>query len=230
MNIKMNLKITLITFLSIITLSSCKKDLSFTDYKYADKPALITCEGVNSKLLNEAVYAFENDILNHQKQSNPNASLVRAYSQTIRTSVYSQLKFEDIVSKHTYKVFQALKNENDLWDANNTKSHFNYNSKTMGCIASNLKNQALKTTLDALLSTNTMAPKLFGVPLTTKYSSAMNDKYLALYIALDLFYAKMFDVDFSKVNFDRPVVEEKVDFNKTPKPAPVDPHAGHNYN
>ncbi len=230
MNIKMNLKITLIILLSIITLSSCKNDQTFTDFKYADKPALIACEGINSKLLNEAVYAFENDILNFHKKTNPNTSLVRAYSQTIRTSVHAQLKFEDIVSKHTYNVFQALKNENDLWDANSAKSHFNYNGKTMACIASNLKNEALKTTLDALLSTNTMAPKLFGVPLTTKYSQALNDKYLALYIALDLFYAKMFDVDFSNVNFDRPAVEEKVDFNKTPKPMPVDPHAGHNHN
>ena len=100
----------------------------------------------------------------------------------------------------------------------------------MECISSNLENDALKTTLNALLSTNTMSPKLFGVPLTTKYSSAMNDKYLALYIALDLFYAKMFDVDFSNVNFDRPVEEQKVDFNKRPKPAPVDSHAGHNHN
>ena len=51
-----------------------------------------------------------------------------------------------------------------------------------------------------------------------------------MYIALDLFYAKMFDVDFTKVNFDKP--EEPVDFNKLPsvdqKPV-VDPHAGHNH-
>ncbi|NJX16500.1 hypothetical protein [Tamlana crocina] len=226
----MNLKITLITILSIITLNSCKKEQTFNDYKYSDKPAVINCDGVNSKLLNEAVYAFENDILNYQKQSNPNASLVRAYSQTIRSSVYSKLKFDKIVSEHTYKVFQALKNENDLWDANNTKSHLNYNGKTMACIASHIKNEALKTTMNALLSTNTMSPKLFGTPLTSKYSSAMSDKYLALYIALDLFYAKMFDFDFSNVNFSQSAAEEKVDFNKIPTSAPVDPHAGHNHN
>ncbi|MFL1011909.1 hypothetical protein [Flavisericum labens] len=214
----MNTKLPLILFLSLFTLVGCKKDKTFTNYKYADKPAVISCEGVNSKLYNEAVYSFENDILNFYGKGNQNTTLARSYIQTIRTSVNSQLKFDQIVSKHTYEVFEALKNETALWDANNNKSHLNYDGKTMGCISNNIKDQALKTTLDALLSTKTMSPKLFGAPLITKYNSAMNDKYLALYIALDLFYAKMFDFDFSKVNFDKPAEEEKVDFNKTPKP------------
>ena len=48
-----------------------------------------------------------------------------------------------------------------------------------------------------------------------EYRNALNDKYLALYIALDLYYSKLFDIDFSKVNLDKP--EQKVDFNKVPK-------------
>jgi len=212
----MNTKLTFIAILSVFTLISCKKNNTFSNFKYADKPEAINCDGLNSKLYNEALYAFENDILNYYKQSNQNTTLVLAYSQFIRTSIYASPKFDQIVSKHTYEVFKALKNENDLWDANNTKSHLNYNGKTMQCIANNIKNPALKTTLNALLSTNTMNPKLFGTPLTSKYSLVMNDKYLALYTALDLFYSKMFDFDFSNVNFDKPK-EEKVDFNQIPQ-------------
>lgn len=234
MKIKMNSKITLITFLLVITLFSCKKESPFTDFKYADKPVAFTCEGVNSKLLNEALYSFEDDIAKHYNKGIPNPRLDKAYSQILRNAAFGRLKLEDIVSKHTVSVFEALKKEDNLWDSTNPKSHLNYNSATLKCISNSIKDTNTKTTLNALLSTNSMAPKLFGPAIVNKYRNALNDRSLAMYIALDLYYAKMFDVDFSKVNLDKP--EQDVDFNKLPalekptmqKPA-VDPHAGHNH-
>ncbi len=207
--------LTLITFLLVFTLFNCNKQNSFSDYKYSDKPEAIICEGLNSKLYNEALYSFEDDILKFYQQKKSNITLVQGYSQFIRAAIYSPPKFEEIVSKHTLDVFEALKNDTDLWDATNSKSHLNYNGKTLNCIASNIKDANLKTTFEALISTNSMSPKLFGTPLVTKYRNALNDKYLALYIALDLYYSKLFDIDFSKVNLDKP--EQKVDFNKVPK-------------
>lgn len=223
----MKSKLTLITFLLSLTLFNCKQQSTFSNYKYSDKPEIITCEGLNSKLYNEALYSFEDDILNYYKQKNDKTSLVQGYSQFIRTAIYDRLKLEDVVSKHTLDVFEALKNESDLWDATNTKSHLNYNGKTMLCISKNIKDDNLKTTLDALISTNSMSPKLFGTPLMTKYRNALNDKYLALYVALDLYYSKLFDIDLTKINLDKP--EQKVDFNKVPKTPQADPHAGHNH-
>ena len=227
MKIKMNSKIKLIPFLLFFIVFNCKKETPFTDFKYADKPVAFTCEGVNSKLLNEALYSFEDDIVNHYKKGNQNYRLDQAYSQIIRNSTFGRLKLEDMVSKHTASVFEALKNENDLWDANNPKSHLSYKSTTMNCISESIKDTALKTTLDALLSTNSMSPKLFGAPLANKYRNTLNDKNLAMYVALDLYYAKMFDIDFSKINFEKP--ELKVDFNQLPPKPEVDPHAGHNH-
>lgn len=223
----MKSKLTLITFLLSLTLFNCKQQSTFSNYKYSDKPEIITCEGLNSKLYNEALYSFEDDILNYYKQKNDKTSLVQGYSQFIRTVIYDRLKLEDVVSKHTLDVFEAMKNESDLWDATNTKSHLNYNGKTMLCISKNIKDDNLKTTLDALISTNSMSPKLFGTPLMTKYRNALNDKYLALYVALDLYYSKLFDIDLTKINLDKP--EQKVDFNKVPKTPQADPHAGHNH-
>ena len=203
--------LTLITFLLVFTLFNCNKQNPFSDYKYSDKPEAIICEGLNSKLYNEALYSFEDDILKFYQQKKSNITLVQGYSQFIRAAIYSPPKFEEIVSKHTLDVFEALKNDTDLWDATNSKSHLNYNGKILNCIASNIKDTNLKTTFEALISTNSMSPKLFGTPLVTKYRNALNDKYLALYIALDLYYAKLFDIDFSNVNLDKP--EQKVDFN-----------------
>ncbi|WP_139205197.1 hypothetical protein [Algibacter pectinivorans] len=225
----MKSKITTLTFLLVITLLSCNQESQFKDFKYADKPETITCDGVNLKLLNEALYSFENDIITHYHKGNGTPRLDQAYSQIIRNSIYGRLKIEDIASKHTVNVFEALKKEDNLWDANNPKSHLNYNSKVLNCIANSLKDTSLKTTLNALISTNSMAPKLFGPALVSKSRNALNDKSLAMYITLDLFYAKMFDIDFSKVNFER--TEQKVDFNAVPsiKNPAEDPHAGHNH-
>ena len=160
-----------------ISLVSCKKESKFTDFKYADKPAVIICEGINSKLYQEALYTFEDDILNYYKKAKPNTSIAQAYSQLTRNAVYGSLKLEEIISEHTVKVFEALKKEDNLWDANNPKSHLNYNSTIVGCISKNIQDKALNTTLKALLSTNSMSPKLFGAPLIAKISRTTNDKH-----------------------------------------------------
>ncbi len=227
MKIKMNSKITLLSCLLCFILLSCKKENSFSNYKYADKPIAFECAGVNTKLLNEALYSFEDDIENHYKQNRPNFKLNQAYSQIMRNSVFGRLQLDKIVSKHTFEVFQALKEEEGLWDLNNTKSKLNYNSEVVKCISNTIKDQNLKTTLNALLTTNSMSPKLFGPAVVNKYQNAINDKSLALYIALDLYYAKMFDTNFAKSKLEQP--ELKVDFNQVPRKEEVDPHAGHNH-
>ncbi|GAA3615619.1 hypothetical protein Q4Q39_01810 [Flavivirga amylovorans] len=215
MNTKMNPNFNFIALLLVITLSSCKNENTLSEYKHADLPVVLTCGDFNSKLYHEALYAFESDILHHYSNAKKTASQTQSYNLFVRDATYGRAKYEDIVSEHTYKVFQALKNENTLWDANNTKSHLNYNSTIINCIAENIQDTALKTTFNSLITTNSMSPKLFGAPLMSKYRTALKDKYLATYIALDLFYSKLFDVDFSKINFNKP--ESKVDFNKKPE-------------
>lgn len=198
-----------------ISLISCKKENTLSEYKYADKGLVLSCENVNSKLYSEALFAFENDILNFYGKNNPNASLIQAYGQFIRNAIYGRIKYEDIVSPHTIKVFEVLKNENDLWDASNPKSYLNYNSALINCISINMQNTELKTTFNSLLKVNSMSPKPFGAPLMSNYRNVIKDKYLAAYIAFDLFYANLFNKDLSKVNAEKPA--EKVDFNKLPQ-------------
>lgn len=209
----MNSKITFIVFFLAFTFYGCKKENTFTDFKFTNKPDVLVCNGSNYKLYQEALYSFEDDILKFYGKGNPNTTLIQAYSQFIRNAIYGQLKFGDIISEHTYKIFKALKNETDLWDANNPKSHLNYHSKIITCVSNNMQDEALKTTFNALVSTNFMEPKLFGSPLMNKYRNILSDKHLATYVALDLFYAKLFDVDFSNINFDKP---EPLDFNVVP--------------
>ena len=207
----------LILFLVVLTFSSCKKENTFNDYKFAEKGSVIMCDQQNNALINEALFSFEADITAFYKQ-NGRENIANAYGQFLRAATINRVKYEDIVSPHTVKVFQALKNENDLWDANNTNSHLNYKGELLACISSNLKDKKLKTTYDALVQTNSMTPALFGTPIARNYRVATSDKYLATYVALDLYYAKLFDVDLSNVK-EKPVVEQKVDFNKRPTPS-----------
>lgn len=216
MKIKINPNPKLFTLLLVLTLFNCKNESTFSEYAYADLPVVLTCHDFNSKLYHEALYSFENDILVFYSKANKNASQTQAYNRFVRDAVYGgRIKYEDMVSAHTLKVFETLKNENTLWDANNTKSHLNYNSSIVNCIANNIQDTALKTTFNSLVTTNSMSPKLFGAPLISKYRTVIKDKHLATYMALDLFYAKLFDVDFSKVNLNKPT--SKVDFNKKPE-------------
>ncbi|APY10499.1 hypothetical protein BWZ22_04260 [Seonamhaeicola sp. S2-3] len=214
----MKTTVKIIAFTLTLILFNCKKQNSNFNYKYSDKPTTVACEISNENLYKEALYAFEDDILNfygkNKRATNSTPTLTYAYNQFIRTVVYSHVPYESVVSKHTLDVFKALKDDNTLWDAENTKSHLNYNSPLIKCISKNIKDNNLKETFNSLLSVNDLDPKLFGAPLTTKYRNALNDKYLATYIAFDFYYSKLFDIDYSKINFDKP--DNKVDFNKTP--------------
>lgn len=205
----MNSNLKLIALFLGMTLLSCKNENTLPEFKYSDKPVALTCTDVNSKLYNEALYSFEDDILAFYSKNKPNPSLIQAYSQFIRNASYGRVKYEDIVSKHTSTLFEALKQDNNLWDANNTKSHLSYSSPLIKCIADNIKDKNLKTTFNALLSTNSMSPKLFAAPLSTKHRNVLSDKFLASYVAFDLFYANLFNIDFSKVDFNKPA--EKVE-------------------
>jgi len=206
--------INIILVLIAVTATSCKKDNTFKDYKFAEKGSVVKCEIQDIALINEAVFSFENDIELFYER-NGQKSMNTAYSQFLRNVIINRIKFADIVSPHTVKVFEALKNVEGLWDANNPDSHLNYKSALLTCIANNLKDQKLKTTFNALVATNSMKPNLFASPIARNYRAPISDKYLATYIALDLYYAKLFDVDLSNVK-EKPVVEQKVDFNKRP--------------
>lgn len=237
--IKTVFKISILTL--VITLFSCNNENTKLDYKYADKPAILNCENINAKLINEAIYSFEEDLLLNYTKTNPNPA--RAYSLFLGSAVVNRVKFETVVSEHTYKVFKALQNEKDLWNLNGAKSNINYNSNTISCIADNIKSNNLKTTFNALKSTNFLSPELMGTPIKNSINVSHRDNALRAYIALDFYYSKLQNVDFSKIDFSKrdpapaKPANTNVDFNtplKTTTPAtkaPVkDPHAGHNHN
>ena len=207
---KTTLKLTFIVL--CLTLFNCKKEsVSFNNYKYANEENVLICENLDTKLYLEALLSFEDDIASYYDKKNKN--IRRAHSFYFREAIANKAKYEEFVTPHTMEVFEALKKDKDLWNDDNS---INYNADIFTCIASNFKVVGLQTTFNALVSTNSMSPELFGAPLKTHVKNAHEDRYMAAYIALDLFYAKLFDLDPATIieriepsNNEEPVISQE---------------------
>ena len=205
-------KIIVITL--AIGLVSCKKEKEtvLTEYKYGYKPNTITCGDLDTDLLKEALYSFENDIsIYYDADRN---TLVRSYSRLIKESINGSLKYENMVSKHTVAIFNELKKDKTLWNLENPKSNLNYNSDILDCLAQNIIDERINGIFNSLKTTNSLSPKLFGEAVKDRAILMLSDRYLATYIALEFFYAKLYDIDLLIINFEGRA--PNIDFNRKP--------------
>lgn len=200
----------------LLFFTNCKKEATLSEYKYADKVSNVNCQSISPELLKEALFSFEDDIANYYARDGKQ-NLSQAYSRTINLGIYGNAKYNEIVSPHTLEIFEILKSKTDLWDVSKKNKSLNYNHNLVKCLADNISSKDLKTTFNALLSTNSMSSKLIGEPLKRQSNLAIKDKYLATYIALDMFYAKLFNVDFNapkKEKVEVPKLEIPIDAKK----------------
>ena len=223
------ISIKLLLALLIFNLTSCKKENStstFSDYQFADQPQTVNCSNADNKLLNEAIYAFENDIINFYDAKQKTA--IRGYNGFIRKATSNQKPdLKAFVSEHSVNIGKAL-SKTGIFDIDG----LDYNHNIIKCIDANMSAEGLKTTFNALLSTNSMRKTLFEPALSGKASSMEKDKYLGLYVALEYFYTEINKTDFSQIDFKKrdaelaekakPIIpatpsNSKVDFNKRPR-------------
>ena len=190
----------LILLLLIFNLISCKKEnntSSISEYQYADQPQTINCSNSDSKLLNEALYTFKNDIANYYDSQQKN--MVRAYNAFTRAAVSNKKPaYEEFVSEHSVNVAKAL-NDTGIFNIEG----LNYDHDIIKCIGKNMSAGGIETTFKALLSKNSMRVSLFEPALGGKASSMEKDSYLGLYVALEYFYSKINKIDFSQVDFKK---------------------------
>lgn len=204
-------------FIAILCLSlllNCKNENTLSEYKFTNREMVLDCDGEDSKLLNEALYAFEDDIRTFYANNyySKDGDLYLFYSDFIVRDIKGMVIYENLISPHTLEVFNVLKSKSEMWNLENNVSKLNYYSPFFNCIAANVEDKNLKTTLNALLSTHSMSPRLFTSPLTTQSRIVASDPYLRAYVAFDLFYAKLFDIDVTKVKEHENQVET-INFN-----------------
>lgn len=198
------LKLT--TLFLLITVFSCKQNNELTEYKYADKPQVINCAGADNKLLNEALYSFEEDLLGQFGQKNSADTFM--YNQFMLFTNGNRVPYNTMVSDHSKKVLNALKTAGIL--KNGT---LDYKGNIINCISQNLTQTNLKTTFDALMTTNSMNKRIFGPALQANTQPMAEDKYASLLVALDYYYGNM------DANMSNSGAQNKAN----------DPHAGHNH-
>ncbi len=212
------MKTRFIYFVICLTLVNCKNPQTEIELKHSDKPAIVNCNTLDTKLFNEALYNFEEIITEYYVTNNPNPNY--AYRMFLNESTNNKTNYNNLSNEHSLAIFEALKQIDGLWIVKNNTISLNYNHDIFQCIGDNIKDVDLKTTYNALLSTNSMSIRMLKDVLISKSSRLNSDKYLATYVALELFYSKLSNVDLSKKQ-EAPA--------KTKLREENDPHAGHNH-
>ncbi len=218
-------KIALVLIMAV-NLSCKKEDVTLAEFKYADQPNAVTCNSGYDDVLKEALYTFENDIVNKYDPKTKNK--LRAYRAYISNYISNRTALDQTISAHSKAVYDVLKSKKELWDGN----QINYNGAVIKCLTDNMTDQSLKQTLKALITTNSMRSDLFAAPLSSNTSYA-RDTNLATFMALDLYFSKFNTVDFTTVNLSANKAKaQPIDFNK--RPAPVQQtkeidHTGHDH-
>jgi len=127
--LKMN-KIVLI-LITIATLSSCSDSDPFP-YKYQNEQQVINCSSSDSKIMNEALYAFREDISRYflkEIQKKDYLSFLYSYQQDIYRGAKGNLFYNEIVSDHTIKVYNELLKQDNLFIKTKGKSNLNYKNE-----------------------------------------------------------------------------------------------------
>lgn len=234
-------KIVLIAALSI-TVLSCKQEPTF-DYKYSDQSQILTCENIDSKLFNEAYYAFENAIITHAKNNNSRPNIVITSDNALRSFIMrtrGNIRITDYVSKETLEVFNLLKNK-DIWNGVQLKN----DAAITECIGNNISNATIKGSFNTLRSVESLSPNLVAATITDDRTirDQYKDKALMTYVALDMYYSKFYNTDFSNIEFlvekepvvpatkkSGPEIGKKINLEaKTDNRQKHGPHDGHNH-
>lgn len=195
----------LLALLIIVTFSSCDNSKKI-DYKYAENPNPLACDFSSGDLYKEAVFAFENDIINTYDPKFKNVS--KAYSSFINFRLRGNMKVKDVASEHSLKIAKALKEETSLWTNDNGLMLINKAHPLVDCIANNIKDKDIKTTYNALLATNSLNPKLILPLLSNSARYIQADGSLKSYVAFEFFYSQLLDLELKDLK------------NPNPKPEP----------
>lgn len=194
------------------------------EYKYATDTSILDCGNTDTKLFEEALLSFENDLTAFYKPQN--GKVGNAYNQLIRAISNKRAKYNDIISEHSKAVYEALKADKSLWKEGQQGVVYNYKHPIFSCISEHITDEKLGTTYRALLSTNSMSPRMLENEVQRRAFSLGTDKYFATHVALDMFYGKLHEVDFTKPKAD--LSGEIINQKNNPE-TEKDPHAGHNH-
>jgi hypothetical protein len=199
---KTRIKTILLLAMLALTFNGCEEPI---DYRYADLPRPVECEGVDLALLHEALYSFQQDIGNAYNFRNFDPAeplfVINGYRTFVHKGGLGEANYAEIASDHTWKVFEKLKGQ-PIWAKTEGYSHLDYHSPFLQCVLSNIQNRDIQETMASLNEINSMSPKLMAEPLRRNINDVTQDPYMAMYVALDFFYQYLWDVEPIKFSAD----------------------------
>lgn len=222
-------KLILLSTITVLFFSNCKKEQPIT-YLYPDQPQTLNCNNIDTKLFSDAYYAFEKAITTQSQNVNKRPNYTVPAASALRNFIgrsKGTLRIDNYITKETLEVFNNLKNQ-DIWKNNQLKN----NAAIADCIGNHIANTGIKTTFNALRQTEDLDAKLMAAAIADLgLFDQYKDKALMTYAALDLYYAKFFELDLTKITLleaNTPANQkETVTNNKTVELK--DEHAGHNH-
>ena len=189
----------LIIICSLFAVLGCKQENAF-DYQFADKPATLPCRDANTQLYSEAYYAFEKAIMTQLKNmhNNPNFNVTPEYAmRNFIVRSRGNINIGDFVTKHSLKVFNELKTLH-IWNGSKLLN----NSEVTECLSTSISNLETRQTFNALKGAKSLAPELMLANIyTSRAKDQYKDKALMTYVALDLYYARFFELDLNNIKF-----------------------------
>ena len=194
----------------------CKNEPNIA-YKYQLEDDLFECDEIDMDLIKEAVYAFEDYIENYYFMEPPK-SLDKGYYFYWDTSKSDWIPKVEFINPHILEIRDELKKIEGLWIINGIEAKLNMSHPFIKCISDYMDDQELKKIFDVLVQSNTFKNQVFLAPLKRDPIKFSKDRALVTYLALNTFYARILNLDFSnleelmQINRKRHYEEQKRNF------------------
>jgi hypothetical protein len=185
----MHKKITfLVTIFVVLGLTSCGESIA---YKYDNRDHVVTCEGINQNLMNEALYSFEDNIAKAAPNNNYGIGsplyYAFGYASYIYRGVMGESDYQKIASQHSQALAKELAKE-PIWTGTKPNVKLDYNSPFVKCLVENVEHEELKRIFNNLKSANSMDIKLMINIFMKQVKQTATDRDLATIVALDTYY------------------------------------------
>lgn len=190
------MKRTCIYFILLsIILSGCKEEINPT-FKYSEEKNLFKCSISDMDLIKEAVYVFEDFVFkNYDFRLKQDLNI--AYRNYLKNAEANFMPIAENFDEHAIAITQKLMKRESLWEGTKGDMHLRNDGELLSCLIDDMQNEDLKELFYAMANSNTLRANSVA-PLITRYADLLpEDRALVSYMALDMFYAQVFQLDFS---------------------------------
>ena len=185
-----------------LSFAGCEESI---EYKYLDKPQSVNCPGIDSQLMHEALYSFQEDIAAFYNEhtdyrQGTKSYYMEAYMQYVFFGFSGGARFQEIVSDHSLKILEKLREVPGLFIQKEGRWELNYEHEYVQCLFTSIEDEDLRTQFDSMLKVDYLTPQIIADLMRVNVQKIIQDPYLAMYMSLDAYYQYLADLDLQPKN------------------------------